>query len=330
MNPTDLKDLLEARSQRPAELTTFSRIDGVRRRVRARRRRQLATGAALTLVGLVAVGGVGMAASRVHPPSPTHQLAAPSSTTEGFADYEDGYQLIGASSVALPATTATISFVGHSAEVDVTFRCSTGDVTVWVRVALDKNPGAPTPCGTNDSRRVTVATRVDAGVRSTATLTVLHAERDGKRVPTPASGRVAFAVSAAVPYERYPKPPRPTRLTPIEGMRAPDPRITARAVAGQWQRPVAVAAVWPIPRHLTAVSQTPGRLVLSVNGTTIATVTSWDYRAREWAKDLLGPAGKWRTGSSLDIRNGERVEVLITPQDVTGDWALAFSDSPAI
>jgi hypothetical protein len=129
---------------------------------------------------------------------------------------------------------------------------------------------------------------------------------------------MAVAVAERLPFEQYPLPPRPTRLEPLPGPESVPGRIRVDGPEAQ-----VTTFEWGGFLALRARAQTPGSLLVSINGIPVDTFEWWDYEQGGRADLHFGTADAQRLG--LDLKPGATVVLTVEPEHMTGDWWLTIA-----
>ncbi|GAA0815157.1 hypothetical protein [Spirilliplanes yamanashiensis] len=132
------------------------------------------------------------------------------------------------------------------------------------------------------------------------------------------SGPVALTVGELLSVSSYKFPPRPATLRPLDADRPADPdgdgenALAVRADPADPNRPVTVMGIWRGQKRISLVTQTPGRLSLTVANRLAAQEDWWDFDqgVRTTAYD-----GRF-------LEDGEPFPVTVTPEGMSGDWLV--------
>ena len=344
MNETDLKQVFDERSGDPAEqVVHHMRLQGVRAKVVARRRRRVAT---WTACAIVAVAGV--AAAAVVPglrpdvtPTPADS-PSPVRTIEGFPEYAGGARVVAAKSAALSQRRIELTIVPTTLDLVVFSRCDGTGEKVTLKAALTANGHDFVSGGcTSGTFRPQGWGGMDVSVGKPATfvMTITGArqpdEAGGDDVPIPDTGTFGLAIGERIPFDRYPLPPRPSgTLDPLPEVLpagctealCPD-AVIIRSDPADPTRPVRRTLTWQTMRGIDMVAQTPGLLHLRINGVEITTGEWWDYAMS--GSGMYGDKdGDWK-GFGLGLRPGDSATVEIVPEHITGAWQVVFSPDRA-
>ncbi|MBG6136337.1 SigE family RNA polymerase sigma factor [Longispora fulva] len=321
LDPT-LRELPEPHlTEQPAGTQRLVAVRG-----RIDRRRRLAVVGVVAAVVLAVVLGV-LVAPRVNTSMPPAERRI-----GGFAEYHEGYHVVavGKGTVTGPVT---LTWVPASLDVGFFFHCTRPekeDLHVTFSTVLFDGKPAPhgVTCNVNEpdngytwyTQAELAPLELRLGVPVTVTLTdPVPYDAHGGTHPVPATVptdvNVAVALAEPVPFEQYPLPARPAHLTPLDKRLPSELNYTVLSA----DNPSATVS-WG---HLTVVyhTQTPGQLLLSVNGTLTQTQTWWDYKASGHVRDLRsGPGYDYEGPAVPDIPPGTPVTITIEARYLTGDW----------
>lgn len=313
MNLTDLRDVLDERSTTDhAEARAHLMLTGVheRLRVRARRRRVASVAAAATAVLAVAAGTLAVTRPHNDPPAPVDGSAR---TVKGFAEYADGARVVAAESARPPADHVSVSFVPTTLKLAFLSRCADGEDESYRLLLNGRQMSVGDGCGQiirSTPEALSKEYGLTVGKRASVTLT---------KTGTPI-GELAVAVGVDVDPSRYPYPPRPAALTPLElpSVDRDDPhRLLVRSIPGRPELTITAAVRWPWTGELNLWSNTPGALTVKLNGVQVFHGQWWDYSAGQWG----GPSAE-QVQRLLRPTRGQPVQVTVTPERTTGDWAV--------
>ncbi len=342
MNLIDLPDLMRQRSDEPTPTLTESRLEGVHHKVVIARRRRVAG-------SLVAVAAVVVAALGVGLPL-THNVAkvpAAEQTIDGFPAYAEGGHVVGTANGDLHGGPLTVKIVPERLDFIFTTRCSTPDAdpntSVYINIKVDGQDLGGFTCSAayaSFDPGVWPTLGLVVGKAATFTFTATRANGlsqtgngIGVTVPVPA-GSISVAVMQKVPFDQYPLPPRPEKLpspdvlqdgeldTSTPEIINSDPTDPSKPISYTFTFPDCGQASPGMCLEAAVASQTPGFLVISINGTRFATGEFWDYSGGEYSFELDPTMDK------ISPHVGERVTVTITPQYVTGAWQFGISTKP--
>ncbi|HKD96900.1 MAG TPA: hypothetical protein VKB69_04785 [Micromonosporaceae bacterium] len=348
MNLTDLPELMDERYETDAvPVLAESRIDGVRRKVAAARRRQVAgTFAAVVLLAAGAVTGVAYlprgTTGRVASPSPIGPVA-------GFPEWANGGHLLAADEVRLrKGATISLTVTPERLALGYEMRCSSDATVALVQVFWTVN-GHQLPGGSCAGNNGSVIPNEDVwaryglrpGHRATFTATVIGAiagptvfADPGQQVPMP-KGTLAAAVRQRVPFDEYQFPPRPDPLPTLDTAVVGGGHRNVHLITsdpGDPDQPRSVRVTWPAVGQdvewLTyqANSQTPGFLHLFVDGKPLGTAEFWTYYDVDSGtyRGSLSAAGIERLG--VDFRPGDTFTFTVAPEHMTGAWEVGLDE----
>ncbi|SCE79779.1 hypothetical protein GA0074695_1202 [Micromonospora viridifaciens] len=340
MNLTDLKQVLDERSGDPAEhVVHHLRLQGVRAKVVARRRRRVAT---WTACAIVAVAGV--AAAAVVPglradvtPTPADS-PSPVRTIEGFPEYANGARVVAAKSGALPQHRVELTFVPANLDLVVFTRCD-GTGELEQEVTVNGHDFVSGGCTGTFRPHGWDGLDVEVGKPATFVMTITGAQRPddtgGGSVAIPDTGTFGLAIGERIPFDHYPLPPRPSgTLDPLPEtlpfgcteVRCPD-AVIIRSDPADPTRPVRRPLTWETMRGIDMVAQTPGLLHVRINGVEITTGEWWDYAMS--GNGMYGDKdGGWKR-FGLGLRPGDSATIEIVPEHITGAWQVVFTPDPA-
>lgn len=350
MNLTDLHGLMDERYESDdVPVLSESRIDGIRRRVTAARRRR--TVGTLVVVAAVALAiGLPRLATGSHGSVP----AAVPTAVDGFPLWAEGGKVIGTrtgplstGSVSLPVTFSRLDY-GFVVDSRCTFAEPDTNLAVLLSVSVNGTELYQSSCGSGQIEPGDPAVLANAslkvGVPAVVTLTAVYAQLSDTGYVTPTrvtvpDGTIAMAVRQRVPFEDYPLPPRPDplpRFDPAQlGLEGGEPAAVAMTTGGSDPlAPVTTTIDWP---HVAAddpwlrydaYSQTPGYLQVSVDGTPV------NMPAEFWSYSSTPNGAQWSATISADdlakldltIKPGDTVTLTVTPRYVSGAWVVAFQD----
>lgn len=319
MNLTDLRDVLDERSASyEVEARSHLTLTGVQRRLAIRRRRRI-TAAAAAVVVVLAAGAGTLAVTRASGRTPA--VAPTVATVLGFPEYAQGARVIAASSPLVPgATMVSLPFTPRTTGLVVFARCDDNTKQYDIAINGSGRMMSGTGCGSAFTfDPVETSAGVQAGRPSVLTVTFPQG---------PVAG-FAVAVGEKVPVDQYVFPPRPSALPPVEN--ADDMRTTddqgnlygaatlVRSDPADPNHPVSVPVTWGTGVHLALRAQTPGAMRVSVNGLVVAQGEWWDY---DQGLIDAGYDKDWHQ-RTLPSR-GERATLTVTPERMTGDWAVVL------
>lgn len=308
MNVTDLQDILHERAATGAEERAHRLLAGVHQRYETRRRRRAVAGVAAGVVALAALGAVAVTrpSARVGP-APVVQPSI--RTINGFPEYADGARIAASAQDANPETRQlSVTFTPRTLYLVFWTRC-TGEGAQDLSVGGKLIASSDGRCGPS-TRWIPPEQLIDAGLEIGKETTISF------RTP---GGPMAVAVGEEVPLAGYPFPPRPAELRPLQVGTSPGEHIVVRADPADPNRPVSVTLIWSGSYQAKYSSQTPGRLVTTVGGSALTINRWWDYEQKDHGT-YIDPT--LRDGTRFS--NGDRVTVTVTPERMTGDWALVL------
>jgi RNA polymerase sigma-70 factor (sigma-E family) len=305
------------------------RLVAVRERIRRRRRNKIITAA--TAVGVIVAIIIGYALA-----PHLRDRALPPPTHEGFSEYISGYHVVAAKEATFAdATDVTVEWTPTTLDIELLLKCThdAPGASVWAQLRINGTPlgegtcdGAanfPEPGYTDTpSYEELVGAGVAVGRPASVSVTV-HSTVPGDvagaaDAPIPGHGWVAVAIGEKVPFDQYPLPTRPATLAPLaRDFNGPSQDVTIIEAGGRHQ----AGLRWDHDLEFSARAQTPGALIVKVNGTTLQTMTWWDYGQGGWATSLT------RESSEFAQWYGETIVITIEPEHMTGDWYVAISPS---
>lgn len=321
-----------------------SRMTGIQRKVTASRRRAAAVTAS---VAIAVIAAAGLPLLHLLPTTKTHN-AAPAATGQikrinGFPEYENGAHLV---STGTAATDAAIELTATPVRTDLalTWGCpDTGpNVQLWIEMSVNGHDiGGGSCANTSSSGSYTPETSawrdygVVAGKPATFTFRVTKADRVSidaqgeEQKPTPISipaGRFTAAVLQRVPFAEYPLPARPAKLPAlnVRSFNLGDAKNVTIASSGS--DPLTGQTLdftWPAKCGtdgscvtLSATSQTPGYLHITLDNGKTWTAEFWDYGAggmSSFDPSIMG----------VHPKPGDKMHLKIVPEYVTGAWQVA-------
>ncbi|MFU8870779.1 hypothetical protein [Micromonospora sp. SL4-19] len=344
MNLTDLKQVLDERSDGSAEhVMHHARLQGVRTRVVARRRRRIATWATCAVVALA-----GIAAAAVVPglradvtPTPA-DTPSPVRTIEGFPEYANGARVVAAKSAALPERRIELTIVPSTLDLVFFSRCDGSGATIQLQKKLSVNGHDLLSGSCHGTSRPAGWDGLDVAVGRPATfvMTITGAQRFDEtgdaQVSIPDTGSFGLAIGERIPFEQYPLPPRPSgTLGPLDqGLPAGCTEalcpgtLIIRSDPADPARPVRRTLPWKTLDSIDMVAQTPGLLHFRVNGVEVTTGEWWDYAMGGYG--MYGDKdGGWKREFGLDLRPGDPATIEIVPEHLTGAWQVVLSSDGA-
>jgi hypothetical protein len=84
-----------------------------------------------------------------------------------------------------------------------------------------------------------------------------------------------------------------------------------------WNKPQSARFTWGEPLQVNVQAQTPGALIVKVNGVEVVSQQWWDYQQGQGSSI---DSADWKKSFGLDLRKGQAVELTVTPARMTGDW----------
>jgi hypothetical protein len=331
MNLTDLRDVLDERSTTDhAEARAHLLLTGVHDRLAVRRRRRRTATVAAATVAVTAVGLSSVALLKTAGGTPT-ATPLPTPTIRmiaGFPEYADGARVIAAREAPRSVSTVSVTFTPTTLNLVFFERCLADNFSHRYSInghvfADGDGSGCSTYRSTPDDLRTTYGVKV--GQPATVTFTT-----DG--VPTEPIG---LAVGEEVEPARYPFPPRPATLQPLEHESDYPADVSAEHGSAESQRsiyadptdpnrPQTMSLIWGDTMDIELRSQTPGELTVQVNGVEVGSGTWWDYQ-----QGLSGvtPSTEWKGSFGLVLKKGGPVTITVTPKRMTGDWSVRLRTS---
>ncbi|HEX7745300.1 MAG TPA: hypothetical protein VF462_08580 [Micromonosporaceae bacterium] len=338
MNLTYLKQVLDERSGDSAEnVMHHLRLQGVRAKVAARRRRRVAS----ATFAVVALAGIATAAVVPALRSDVARTPAagppPTRTVEGFPEYANGARVVGAQSAELPERGVELTIVPTTLDLVVFTRCEgTGEkVHLAETVTVNGHDLLGGTCGTIVRPEGWAGLGVAVGKPATFVMTITGAQRleetGDVQVPIPQTGAFGLAIGERIPFDQYPLPPRPAALRPLDQtlpVRCTEARcpgaLLIRSDPADPTRPVRQTVTWKTIEAIDLVAQTPGLLHVRANGVEVATGEWWDYEVG--GSGTYGDQdGDWKRAFGLDLRPGASVTIEIVPEHITGAWQVVFT-----
>ena len=127
------------------------------------------------------------------------------------------------------------------------------------------------------------------------------------------TGEFALAIAEGMAFDEYPLPPRPEVLAPIV-LENWDRPVLARLDSNRAnpRRAVSQTIKYRDGMEGQIASQTPGFLLVTVDGVAVTTFQCWDYAASSMTF--------WFNLPKID--DGASVTIRVEPEHVTGEWAL--------
>ena len=172
----------------------------------------------------------------------------------------------------------------------------------------------------------------EAGAPIEVSLTFSQGLGNGSIGPPPDSGAASLALYEWVGPDEYPYPDPPAALVPLKPLNlTPDQSVAM--VRSDPKDPAAERTVtffWPVPPPTESLSvemraQTPGVLRLLLDGAEVSRGYWWDYR-----QDVTWSSANLHRPilNRLAVR-GDRIDLTVIPERMTGAWAVALYDDTA-
>ncbi|GAA1395890.1 SigE family RNA polymerase sigma factor [Catellatospora coxensis] len=308
LDPT-LRALPQADEDAP---TGNERLVAVHRRITQRRRGRLSAAAALCLIVIAGISGYAL---------------APGQDRGDVADLPElyrGQRIVARVQASFAQRSAELVWTPGTTDLTLFGDCATGAPPAEVELSVNGTYVTTITCGARlefavaraMSARTAAAWNVRAGQPARITLTVVGTVALSAE-PAADDGLMAVAVAERVPFEQYPFPPRPAKLAPLEAPDVPPGRARLDGPEAQ-----VVSGVWRGSLTLRARAQTPGSLLVSVNGIPVENFEWWDYEQGNRA-GFLDAADAQRLG--LTLVDGQTVVITVEPEHMTGDWWLTVA-----
>lgn len=341
----DLRELMDDRSA-AHHAPAAERLSAVQRKVRIRRRRLTAAGVALIaavgLVGYLVVPGRNLTQSPLGDASPIASVAPPTPNPKPIAggkigpfdEYSGGYRVVAFGQA--PMSSKKLQFTWTIGTLDTTFYSYCPGLpsnATWLdeQYAINGTSVNSLNCVSDLSQpqpphpTFKLPAGIGVGDTVTVTLTVTGAQ-DGmghKLSTVPTVGTIFFAVAEKVPFDEFPRPPRPTNLQPphVDDMASePGTKIVLSDPADP-NKTVTTTLTWHQSYDITLIAQTPGIYSVAVNGVEVLTRQVFNYADHEGIGCVAGQfhTGFCKSGLAAD---GETVTVTITAQYATGPWLV--------
>lgn len=343
MNVNDLAEMMRQRSDDdPVPVLAEGRIDGIKRKVQAVRRRRIA--ASLAVVAAV-VTVIPFTPHLVDGGKAGTPVAAPSTvnTINGLPEYADGGHLVATRTAAF---TQTISLTVTRTDFGLQFsnRCPVVQPSVQLEVTMTLRDGTHLLVGCSTgamySSDASLAHEIKPGVPTVLTFTAKayrvttgpNGEQTSKTPVAAPPGAYSIGVYQKLPFDQYPLPPRPTKLPALDVMpfglgtgsggiktvdSDPNDPLAPRTLSFTMPEcPTTAANCNPA----VATSQTPGFLLITINGVAASTAEFWDYSGGGWMLNIVPGMN-----DKLPLHAGERVTITVTPRYVTGAWKFAVA-----
>jgi hypothetical protein len=350
MNLIDLPELMRERSKhQPDPVLDSSRIDGIEHKVTVARRRHMAGTLATIIAVAVLVISVPLARGSssgtntpAHGPSPSA-----AQTTTNFPEYAQGGRVVATKTASLRDGPLTVTIVPDRLDFTYTNACPEVGPTVeiWLELTVNGHDEGGMTCGAtageaygSDDSSYWTTVGMDVGKPAVFTFTpraykVTVAGSDDQSDPTPIAlpdSTFSVAVLQKVPFDQYPFPPRPAKLSLLN--------VAAYGLGSSNIRRVDSDPAHPLaPKMLTftfpdcgkgtpsncvdvaSTSQTPGYLSISIDGIVLDQAEFWDYTGAG-SSFSIGP-----TTAGLHLHAGDQVTITVTPQYVTGAWQFGLA-----
>ncbi|MFC7246292.1 SigE family RNA polymerase sigma factor [Catellatospora aurea] len=308
LDPT-LRALPQADEDAPAG---NERLVAVHRRITQRRRGRLSAAAAACLIVIAAISGYAL---------------APGLDRGDVADLPElyrGHRIVARMQASFAQRSAQLMWTPGTTDLTLFADCATGTRPAEVELSVNDAYVTTIACGTRlefavaraMTARTAAAWNVRVGQPARITLTVVGAATPSDQ-RAPDDGVMAVAVAEHVPFEQYPLPPRPARLDPLEGPDTAPGRVRLDGPEAQ-----VISGVWRGSLTFRARAQTPGSLLVSVNGIPVENFMWWDYEQGYQAGLLDVDSADARR---LGLVTGQTVVITVEPEHMTGDWWLTVA-----
>ncbi|MEU8077054.1 SigE family RNA polymerase sigma factor [Catellatospora citrea] len=293
------------------------RLVAVQRRIIQRRRTRLSAAAAACLIVIAAISGYALA------PGPDRGDVA------DLPELYRGHRIVARLQANFSQGTAELVWTPGSTDLTLFPACATGLLPAEVELSVNGAYVATVTCGTRMeftlartmNARTAAARDLHVGEPARITLSAVGAAAD-TRQRTSGDGVMAVAVAERLPFDEYPLPSRPASLDPLPN---PDPIPGRIRLYGPEAQVTTVE--WRGSLTLRARAQTPGSLLVSVNGIAVENFGWWDYEQGNRAGFLdVDTTDAARLGLPALV-TGQTVVVTVEPEFMTGDWWLTV-DSP--
>jgi hypothetical protein len=172
----------------------------------------------------------------------------------------------------------------------------------------------------------------EAGAPIEVSLTFSQGLGNGSIGPPPDSGAASLALYEWVGPDEYPYPDPPAALVPLKPLNLTSDQSVAM-VRSDPKDPAAerpVTFFWPVlpPTESLSVemrAQTPGVLRVLLDGAEVSQGYWWDYR-----QDVTWSSANLHRPilNRLAVR-GDRIDLTVIPERMTGAWAVALYDDTA-
>lgn len=314
MNLTDLRELLDERSDlERVDVRSHLMLDRVHHGIKVRRRRRQAATVIAATVAVLAVGAGTFTFTNRTPTDRTAPVAGPHTTSNrmiaGFPEFAAGAQVIAAKSAT--ADSVSVTFVPTSLDLVFFERCSPTQHDEHSLAINGVQFAVGEGCGGSFSAGAALLTKqfgVKLGTPATLTMTV-----KGHRP----HGEIGAAVGVAMDPSAYPYPPRPSTLAPLDLPSGSDWRII-RSDPADPEQVVQTTLAWPGTTLVSLRTNSPGAMTVKIDGVLVLSAESWDYNVG----DHGGPDVAELERLGLHLTTGKQVTITVTPERMTGDWAL--------
>lgn len=334
----DLTEMLEEHSQ-VAGPPAGERLSAVERRIVRRRRRRVA-GAG---TGLLAVAvAVAIVLPRLGEPAPTVQSASsprspspspaasasarpptPGGKIGPFTEFADGYRVVAVGSAPVTAGRARVSWPVGSTDVQLFTYCPGLPDSLDGEFSIGGTPIASVGCGAelhqdaNDNGMPGVPGALTVGQTATIDYRITGAQAGDRKKS------VHVAVAERVPFTEFPLPPRPAVLkTPTpDGIGTEPGGKILHSNAGDLQKTTTMVWHYGNDVSFAVLPSTPGIYTVAIDGVTVGTTESYDYRGggKGWTS-AIAKDGSHTLPGLPKIADGKTVTVTFTAQHATGPW----------
>lgn len=297
-DPADLVALLRTHAE---DAPDPSELPGRLRQRRSRRRRRRIGALAAAAIVLLAAVAVPVARS-----SRTLTGTGHVTPIAKAVQYRDGGKLVGTASLDTAKTKqVSVTFTPTAKPIIPVAHCT--DLTATVTVAGNRKPLFGGSCSVSASLGANgQPLPFPLGKPATITLTI-----------NSGGGLAQLAVYQGVPLDEYVFPPRPAKL-------APPPNGTGPALADSTKlganAKATVNLILGANTQLSAITGAPGELRISVDGTLVRTLTSWDWPPHFFTV-LLTPDDLARRGIKVKAGQSVRITMQASRFDVPG-WVV--------
>jgi RNA polymerase sigma-70 factor (sigma-E family) len=298
------------------------RLAAVRHRVATARRRRVA--AAATVVGAVLTALLVGLITSLHPRA-KEPPADP--TPSPYPAYAQGYHTVVDKQVSFLARKGSVTFTPSTLDLQFVLWCEAGDTEFEGLVTLKLNGRSVASRNCAEAASSFVASHeelsaagVVAGQQVTVNVEVQKAPpTDGRPWAPgadvyPAGGMMRVVIGEAVAFAEYPLPQAPATLKPLWYTAANAPRgsVVIRDAAPRTVK-------WTAQVIITAVTQTPGQLIVKVNGQVVRIATVWDYEQMRLTYEVPYPTGIAGVGAD--------VVVTVEPVRMNGTWMVTVGST---